>query len=317
MNEFQFIDQLRSKHSLDRIGDDCAVMPFGKDKDLLLTADMLVENIDFRVEWTTPEFLGHKALAVSLSDIAAMGGTAVWSMLSIAVPEALWNSDFLDRFYDGWFILAKQFGVELVGGDISRVSQDLVIDSVVGGDVPKGKAILRSTARPGDAIFVSGTLGGAAGALELLEKGIRFGTDLPEDMADLLLKQLKPQPELYVANTLQQLQIVTSAIDLSDGLSSDVGHICRESGVGTEIYADRLPIDPALSRHFSADECLRLALHGGEDFRLLFTADKKNIYEVENIGAFHVGTVTANADKVELNDGANTMPLAPGGYRHF
>jgi thiamine-monophosphate kinase len=292
-------------------------MPFGKDNDLLLTADMLVENIDFRMEWTTPEFLGHKALAVSLSDIAAMGGAAIWSMLSIGVPEELWNSDFLDRFYDGWFILAKQFRVELVGGDISRVRQDLVIDSVVGGDVPKGKAMLRSTARPGDAIFVSGTLGGAAGGLKLLEKGIRYGTDLSEDKADLLLKQLKPKPELYTANTLQQLQIATSAIDLSDGLSSDLGHICRESGVGAKIYADRLPIDPSLSRHFSADECLRLALHGGEDFRLLFTADQENIHKLKNIGAFHIGTVTANAYKAELKGGQKTITLAPGGYRHF
>ncbi|CAN5354262.1 thiamine-phosphate kinase [soil metagenome] len=317
MNEFQFIDRLRSMHSLDRIGDDCAVMPSGKDKDLLLTADMLVENVDFRMEWTTPEFLGHKALAVSLSDIAAMGGAAFWSMLSIGVPEDLWNSDFLDRFYDGWFALALKFDVELVGGDISRVPQDLVIDSVVGGDVPIGKAILRSTARPGDAIFVSGTLGGAAGALKLLEKGIRYDTDLPVDMADLLLKQLQPQPELYVANSLQQLHIATSAIDLSDGLSSDLGHICRESGVGADVHADKLPIDPALSHHFSDDECLRLAVHGGEDFRLLFTADQENIYELENIGAFHVGTLTANANKIELIDGENTTPLAHGGYRHF
>ncbi len=317
MNEFQFIDRLRSTHSLDRIGDDCAVLPFGEDNDLLLTADMLVENIDFRMEWTTPEFLGHKALAVSLSDIAAMGGTAIWSMLSIGVPEELWNSDFLERFYDGWFGLASKFGVELVGGDISRVPQHLVVDSVVGGEVPKGKAIMRSAARQGDAIFVSGSLGGAAGALKLLKEGIRYGTDLPEDMAGLLLKQLQPQPDLSIANTLQQLQIATSAIDLSDGLSSDLGHICSESKVGAEIYVAKLPIDPALSHHFPDDECLRLALHGGEDFRLLFTVDQKDIYKLENIDAFHIGTVTANADKVELNDGEKTTSLAPGGYRHF
>src|SRR5678816_1122975 len=114
VSEFEFIDNIKSKYGLDKIGDDCAVLPKDAQTDLLLTADMLVEDIDFRLDWTTPEFLGHKALTVSLSDIAAMGGTPKWAMLSIAVAENLWKTDFLDRFYTGWFALASEHGLSLI-----------------------------------------------------------------------------------------------------------------------------------------------------------------------------------------------------------
>jgi thiamine-monophosphate kinase len=317
MNEFQFLDRLRSRYSLYRTGDDCAVLPFGADTDLLVTADLLIQDVDFRLDWTIPEFLGHKALAVSLSDIAAMGGTAKWSMLSIGIPEDLWNSDFLDRFYEGWFNMANRFGVELVGGDISRAPQYLVIDSIVGGEVPKGKAILRSTARPGDAVFVSGSLGGAAGALKMLESGLRYDRETPQKTDDILLKQLQPQPELYLANQLQQLNIATAAIDLSDGISSDLGHICHESRVGAVVYAEKLPVDPLLSDHFPSDECLEMALNGGEDFRLLFTVDPKNISFLESTSAVHIGEITPNAGNITLMNAKEIVPLEPYGYRHF
>ena len=160
-SEFDFIQNIKNKFLLGRVGDDCAVLPKNDKTDLLVTADMLVEEIDFRLAWTTPGLLGHKALAVSLSDIAAMGGQPVWAMISIGVPEKLWKTDFLDRFYDGWFALARQFNVELVGGDVSRTPDKVTIDSIVGGEVEKGRAVLRSSANPGDAIFVTGTLGGA------------------------------------------------------------------------------------------------------------------------------------------------------------
>src|SRR5436190_1700034 len=162
-SEFEFINDLKSRFSLDKVGDDCAVLPKDDKTDLLVTADLLIEDIDFRLEWTTPEFLGHKALAVSLSDIAAMSGTPKWALLSIGVAENLWKTDFLDRFYAGWHKLAAKYELELVGGDISRSHDKLVIDSIVGGEVQHGKAILRSGAKPGDGIYISGTLGGAAG----------------------------------------------------------------------------------------------------------------------------------------------------------
>lgn len=279
-NEFEFIETIKSKFSLDRIGDDCAVLPNDADTDLLITADLLVEDIDFRLEWTTPEFLGHKALAVSLSDVAAMGGEPKWAMLSIAVPENVWKTDFMDRFYDGWFVLAKQFNVELVGGDVSRSPDKLVIDSMVGGEVAKDKAILRSGAKPGDAIYVTGTLGGAAGGLKLLERGFLIIDDAPDLSSSLILQQLKPVPQLLTANFLQQLGIITSMIDLSDGISSDLAHVCGMSGVGARIHVDRLPIDDDLRNYFHSDDFLEMALNGGEDFELLFTVSPENADEV-------------------------------------
>ena len=129
--EFDFIHSLKLKYRLGHIGDDCAVLPNNDQTDLVITSDMLVEDIDFRLDWTTPEFLGHKALAVSLSDIAAMGATPKWAMLSIGIPETLWKTDFLDRFYTGLHDLASQHGVEIIGGDISRVPDKLVVDSTV------------------------------------------------------------------------------------------------------------------------------------------------------------------------------------------
>ena len=147
-SEFDFIQNIKQEYGLEHVGDDCAVLPKDSETDMVVTADMLVEDIDFRLEWTTPEALGHKALAVSLSDVAAMGAEPKWAMLSLGVPEQLWSSSFLDQFYEGWHTLAERYGVELIGGDVSRVPSKLVIDSVVGGETPKGRAIRRSGARP-------------------------------------------------------------------------------------------------------------------------------------------------------------------------
>src|SRR5688500_5710321 len=158
-SEFDFIRHIKKKYDLKHVGDDCAVLPKDSKTDLIITADMLVEDIDFRLGWTTGELLGAKALAVSLSDIAAMGGTPKWAMLTIGFPKRLWNTDFVDKFYLGWTTLADHHGVELVGGDVSRTPAKLVIDSIVAGEVPKGEAILRSGANPGDSIFVTGSLG--------------------------------------------------------------------------------------------------------------------------------------------------------------
>ena len=172
--EFEFIETLRRKRNLPKIGDDCAVLPKDSKTDLVITTDLLVEDIDFKLEWSKPESIGHKALAVSLSDVAAMGAKPVWSMISIGVPEAIWKTDFVDRFYDGYLRLASRFDVELVGGDVSRTPDKIVIDSIVAGEVKKGRAILRSGAKVGDSIYVTGSLGGAAAGLKLLESGEKY-----------------------------------------------------------------------------------------------------------------------------------------------
>lgn len=313
-SEFDFIHHIKKSHGLGRVGDDCAVLPKDAETDILITADMLVEDVDFRLEWTTPEFLGHKSLAVSLSDIAAMGGRPTYAMLSLGVPEKLWKGDFLDRFYAGWHGLARELGVELVGGDVSRVPEKLVIDSIVLGEVSRGKAILRSGAKPGDKIFVTGSLGGAAGGLKLLESGPRHDKDQGQFVRELIERQLCPKPRLDVSGQLP----ASAMIDLSDGLSSDLGHICEASGAGAVIYAEQIPIDIRLDPIFNSfDEKLQLALDGGEDFELLFTADaKKNLLpEIADITC--IGEITANNEKIELIRDGVASELKPKGFQHF
>lgn len=312
--EFEFINDIKSRYKLAKVGDDCAVLPKDDKTDLLITSDMLVEGIDFRLEWATAEQIGQKALAVSLSDIAAMGGTPTFAMLSIAVVENLWKGDFLDRLYTGWHDLARKYGVELIGGDVSRTSGPLTIDSTVLGEVPQGRAILRSGAKPGDAIYVTGTLGGAAGGLQIL-----FGTDLEtsSDPQKPTLKQLLPTPQVTIGKFLQEKNLASSAIDLSDGLSSDITHLCTASAIGAEIYCDQLPIDPALGSLFSPEQCLDMALKGGEDFQLLFTGDGEKIADANIADITRIGMITENPGLIELISGDTRRALLPLGYRHF
>lgn len=317
-SEFEFIQNLKNKYSLRSVGDDCAVLQKDKESDLLITSDMLVEDIDFRLEWTTPEFLGHKALAVSLSDIAAMGGEAKSAMLSIGVAEKLWKTDFLDRFYEGWHKLAKQFDVELIGGDVSRSTDKLVIDSTALGEVAKSKAILRSGARFGDAIFVTGYLGGAAAGLKLLENGEIFSATLAAPTRHLLQRQLQPIPQIHTGKLLREIQLPSAMIDVSDGLSSDLDHILVATGVGAKLFADRIPVDPAIAAAAAIiNDPLDLALHGGEDFELLFTTGTDKISAALDLGFHHIGEVTADVGIIELIENNETKILEPKGYRHF
>ena len=313
-SEFQFIDDLKSKYSLEKVGDDCAVLPKDDKTDLLVTADLLAEDIDFRLEWTIPEFLGHKALAVSLSDIAAMGGSPKWALMSLGVPEGLWNTDFLDRFYDGWHKLARKYDVELVGGDVSRSPDKLIIDSIAGGEVVKNRALLRSTAKPGDLIYVTDTLGGAAGGLKLLERGFAYDSGSPDHTSDLLLRQLHPEPYLLSAKRLSELDIVTAMIDISDGLSSDLGHICRASGVGGVIDAEVLPLHGDLRHHFPAEQCLDMALNGGEDYQLLYTVSAK---DADRASGTRIGEIIPKKGEVDIILKGSRQELPAGGFEHF
>jgi len=317
-SEFEFINNLKSRFSLAHVGDDCAVLLKDDKTDLLVTADLLIEDIDFRLEWTTPEFLGHKALAVSLSDIAAMGGTPKWALMSIGVPKDLWKTDFLDLFYDGWHELAENHGVDLVGGDISRSPDRLVIDSMVGGEVEHGRALLRSGAKPGDSIFVTGYIGGAAAGLALLESGHNFSDKISASVRHLLFRQLQPIPQITTGKLLQTYGLPTAMCDLSDGLSSDISHLIAASAVGAQIYAERLPIDPAIEGANKASPVsLDLALNGGEDLELLFTTGKEKRSVALDLGFHEIGEITSNKGVVELICQESVERLEPRGYSHF
>lgn len=318
-SEFDFINNIKSRYSLDRIGDDCAVLPKDDATDMLVTSDMLVEEIDFRLEWTPPEFLGHRSLAVSLSDIAAMGGTPRHAMLSIGIPQGLWKTDLVTRFYEGWHQLARQFDVELIGGDTSRTPDKIVIDSTVFGEVPRGRSLLRSGAKVGDSLFVTGFLGGAAAGLKLLRSGTRFDDSLPAPIKHLLLRQLQPLAQIKTAIHLQIHDLATAMVDISDGLSSELGHIASASKVGCRIDRDAIPFDPAISSvtNIIDDDPVDLALHGGEDFELLLAVDEKKFSAVQDLGFHHIGEVTETSGIIELIDGSTVTRVAPKGYSHF
>ncbi len=331
--EFDLIEQLRKRSATSKIGDDCAVIPKDARTDLVLTTDLIVEDVDFRREWMIPQFLGHKALAVSLSDVAAMGAQPVWAMLSIGIPEDIWKTDFVEKLYEGWFTLAKKFDVELVGGDVSKTPDKIVFDSMVAGEVKKGKAVLRSGAKVGDLIFVTGNLGGAALGLELLEAGEGFKNS---KFNDSLLRQLKPNAQTEIGKILGEKNLATAMIDLSDGLSSDLAHLCRESRVGAMIFADKIPLNKnleeflKLKRHAKTQKSdienrfkndLFFALNGGEDFELLFTINPKKKLRLENaLKNFTfscVGEITEDIEGIKLISGDKTQILTARGFRHF
>lgn len=321
-SEFEFIETIRRRYSLSKIGDDCAILPKNSRTELVITADLLVEDVDFRLEWSKPEFIGHKAAAVSLSDIAAMGATPVWAMISVGVPNTIWETEFIDRFYDGYMRLARRFNVELVGGDLSKTPDKIVIDSIVAGEVKRGRAVRRSGAQTGDFIFVSGELGGAAVGLNLLENGVRYSSADKSRQQRLLLRQLQPNPRNSDGEFLGMRKLATAMIDLSDGLSSDLAHICAASNVGARIYAGKIPFDKELNRIAgSFKEKIDFALNGGEDFELLFTVNPKKYRryekEFEKLGFSQIGEITSNARIIELVNDNKAAVLQSKGFSHF
>jgi len=346
MSEFDFIDHLRRQaqsrqHStrlITGIGDDASVIRQAANRDLLVTTDLLVENIDFIREATPPRLLGHKTLAVSLSDIAAMGARPFWSFLSLGMPREIWGDSFKDEFIGGFFALADRFGVALAGGDVSETKQDIVIDSIVLGEVAAGHAVYRTGAQVGDQIYVTGNLGGAAAGLKLIQKGARVrspsvsegihqradATASDDDAIQaLLLRQLRPLPRVGWGIVLGEEHLATSMIDLSDGLSSDLHHLCRESSVGALIDASSIPLDEDV-RHLCgrrALDPLALALHGGEDFELLFTVAPENASRlpkrVDGVGISRIGEITDNSESVRVLEKNHEWDLSPKGFQHF
>ncbi|MDQ4120336.1 MAG: thiamine-phosphate kinase [Acidobacteriota bacterium] len=327
--EFDFVRSLLDKTARNKsqfspvkigIGDDCAVISQNSKTDLVITTDLLIEDIDFRLGWTRANFVGHKALAVSLSDVAAMGAKPLWALVSIGIPEKIWKTDFVEKFYVGWLGLAKKFNVELAGGDVSRTPDKIVIDSIVAGGAKKNLAVVRSGAEVGDLIFVTGKLGGAAAGLRLLENSFRFDKEKGM-LKNLIRRQLAPNPQIEIGCKLSENKLATAMLDLSDGLSSDLAHLCQASKVGARIVAERIPLEKKLGEVLKENEDeISFALNGGEDFELLFTARPKNKIKLEKLFGEKItciGEITAQAEKIELVVGSKTVSLSPGGFRHF
>jgi len=331
-DEFEFIRTLRERastsSSVTGIGDDAAVFQPTAGKETVVTTDLLVEDIDFRRTTISPYLLGHKALAVSLSDIAAMGARPRWLLISIGVPSDIWQTDFIDRLYNGLFELANRYDVQLIGGDTSRTEEKIVIDSIVIGECFAGRAVKRSGAAPGDQIFVTGSLGGAAAGLRLVERGAHlaeqnFHDEDSQKLDHVLLRQLRPEPRVGWGIVLGDEKLATSMIDISDGLSSDLNHLCSASSVGALIDSSLLPIDSQVTELCGrrALDPLQLALHGGEDFELLFTIKPADVpllpRRVDGASITRIGEIRTQDDGVKISERARIWDLNPGGWKHF
>jgi thiamine-monophosphate kinase len=321
--EHSLIDQIRrmavpsarlptrsSRSIVQGIGDDCAVVRLG-DLDSLITTDFTLEGIHFRRDWHPPESVGHRCLARGLSDIAAMGGKPVAVFLSLALPRNL-SQAWVVRFTRGLTGLAEKYGATLAGGDTSRSPNGILADILVLGSIPKGKAILRSRARPGDRIFVSGALGGSAAAVAAMRARPRRKLD-PEQYA----RHFYPEPRIDLARILRESRLASSMIDTSDGLSTDLSHICQESGCGAELDAARIPRARVGKPACTVD--LEMALHGGEDYELLFTVPpkKKVPAQIAGTAITQIGSITGSGRILIRGRNDVVRNLHPQGWEHF
>ena len=286
------------------IGDDCAVLPLPRGHEALVTTDFSLEGIHFRREWHPPDSVGHRCLARGLSDIAAMGGVPRAAFLSLALPAEL-PQQWVDRFIGGLLKLAARFSVQLAGGDTAQSPNGVLADIVVLGSGPKGQAILRSGAREGDFIYVTGTLGSAAAALDRLRDGEKLRPRAHP-------RHFYPEPRLAVGQFLRGRKLASAMIDISDGLSTDLGHICEESEIGAVVYAEALPA-------IKDSNGLIRALHGGDEYELLFTArpDRRIPRQIAGVAVTRIGEITHGRQvKLVPSDGRTHM-LQPGGWQHF
>jgi len=291
------------------IGDDCAILQIPAGNQTLVTTDFSLEGIHFRREWHPAEAVGHRCLTRGLSDIAAMGGTPVAAFLSLALPQDLLQS-WVNQFVKGLLKLADRFNVSLAGGDTAQSPGGVLADIVVVGSVPKGKAIRRSGARPGDGIYVTGALGGAAATLKLLFSGRKLR---PADFP----RHFYPTPRIEAGRWLLEKGLASAMIDLSDGLSTDLGHICEESDVGAELQTDLIPRAQIGSPAHQVD--LQFALHGGDDYELLFTAPsgKRVPSRIAGVDITQIGRITRSQQVILTSPEGTEVKFRPQGWEHF
>jgi thiamine-monophosphate kinase len=295
------------------VGDDAALLQVSAGNVLAVSSDMLVSGTHFFPD-ADPFFLGHKTLAVNLSDMAAMGAIPRWATLAIALPDA--DGAWLERFSAGFFALADRHGVELIGGDTTRGPLNLCV--TIMGEVPQGRALLRSGAQVGDEIWVSGCLGDAALALAHLQRRIV----LP-DAAFAACAQALHQPQPRVALGLALRGIASSAIDISDGLLADLGHILEASKAGARIGLADLPVSLPVRENMGRPLGMQCALAGGDDYELCFTAPAARRAEVLRIGAnldlplTRIGGIVARQGCIVHDAAGNPLNLGSSGYDHF
>ena len=289
------------------IGDDAAVLGLPRGHELLVTTDLSLEDIHFHRHWASPPSIGHRTLLRGLSDIAAMGGVPLAAFLSLGVPRNL-PQPWVDGFLTGLVRLATRFGVSLAGGDTSESSEKILADIVVVGSVPRGRAVLRSGARVGDRIYVTGQLGAGAARLARLYSARQTRIGRPRARG-------WPIPRIAIGQFLRQKRIARSMIDLSDGLSTDLSHICEESEVGAEITEQAIP----RARLDRARVGMKFALHGGDDYELLFTADPRARVPriIDGISITQIGEITRARKLILCGAEGRRAELHAEGWEHF
>ncbi len=324
--EFELISRLLAATARERedvvlgTGDDGAVLAVPNGQQLVAAVDSMVEGVHF-LPGTRAEDLGWKALAVNLSDLAAMGASPAWALLSLTLPRA--DAAFVDGLAAGFNTLARRYKLSLVGGDTT--SGPLTISVTVLGLVPAGQALTRRGARPGDAVFVSGVLGGGAAGLHCLDKSHSDADRLlaaPGDAREVVIERYRrPYPRIELGRSLRK--VASACIDLSDGLLADLGHLCRASGVGADIDIARLPCSPGLEPLFGEAGAIEYALGGGDDYELCFTVAEHKAdglaadlvragYEVTRIGR-----ITDSGEVRALGPGGKPVTPRWRGWEHF
>ena len=328
IGEFGFIEKvsrgclIRPDSVVKAIGDDAAAFATVPEELTLVTTDLLVERVHFKMNGISGFALGHKSLAVNLSDIAAMGGTAREAFVSIAIPKNC-PIDYLEDFYDGMKSLASEFDVNILGGDTTGSKADLVINIAVVGSVPEDEILCRDKARPGDVIFSTGFLGDSRAGLYLILNEIEADT---KGLEELKSTHLMPKPFLREGRFLARRPGLHAAIDVSDGLSSDIGHIAKESGAGVRLYSEKIPVSPSLvefCERFDFDP-VEYALAGGEDYTLLCTIspDRMDSVARDYLKTFKeplypIGEIMQDKKMEIIGLDNEVRSLSPMGWDHF
>ena len=328
IGEFGFIRKIspgclvQPRHIIKSIGDDAAAFTTDPDNVSLITTDLLVERIHFLRNAISGYELGYKSLAVNLSDIAAMGGEAREAFVSIAIPEGC-ELAYLEDIYSGMKNLARKFEVNILGGDTTASKIDLIINVAVHGTIARDEIMCRDAARPGDVIFSTGFLGDSKAGLHLILNNLPADSD---DLQYLIRAHLMPEPHLQEGRFLARQPGIRAAIDTSDGLSSDIGHIVEQSGVGATLYADQMPISRELNsfcRQFNFDP-VEYALSGGEDYTLLVTVSPDKAQTVAgdfqqqfNRKLFQIGVINADYRLEIIYPDKTSRTVGSTGWNHF
>ncbi len=308
-------------------GDDAAVVAGSRNTRLVVTTDAVVEGVHFSRAFSSPADIGHRALAVNLSDLAAMGATPRWALLSLMLPASTREAD-VEEMVDGLAALASRYGVSVIGGNITRTEGPLIVDVTAGGEVASRKWLTRSGARAGDAIYVSGTIGGAAAGLEMLRAGSGIGdpgSGNARPVPGCVAKYLRPEPRVHLGVAMGRNRVATAAMDLSDGLADALEQVGTASGTGVRIDAASLPIDPGARAWWTAQgvDAVHAAVAGGDDYELLLAVPRKArgplrnvVRQVANPPLTRIGEFTKDPrERVMIRAGKEDA--LPKGFEHF